>query len=457
MSVQAQDTPQKTSQGGRIFGWLCGLASFSILGYLLFAVAYQMIIPPPASRLVLVQDIPLPSGLGPGNSKNPLAPGIQVDFDGMDFQTYDAASHRLFIAHSGPSPDLMDLAHTKYDIHSAGHVVVFDTQQDKVIARIPLPQVAGVIDAPDLHKVFAGGIDPNDPNAVDTIYDIDVNTLQFHAIHLIAGESPDAITYDPTDHRIFVSDPGAPPTLTGPQNPDRKLMNIVVIDAITDKILTRINFGSLPLLSGEKAPANPANIAAFGYDVGHSDYDAGLRHVYVTSQVLPDADNPDPYILPPPHTAEFISINAVTMQIDKRITLPAYCGTPHGMAVDAEQHVAFAACTDFDAASGLYANLIRINLQTMTVIPADPTTMRLAPAPDIVRVDHSAHLVFMACAGGVTIFDETPGKFHRLGTYEIGKGTHSIAINEQTQEMYFTIFAGGLPILRIARYNPNGG
>ena len=397
------------------------------------------------------------------NARNPLAPGIEEEFDGFDFQTYDAATHRLFIAHTGPGPDLLAQAKIKFDPKNDGNVIVFDTQLNKVIARLPLTQVAGVIDAPDLHKIYAAGVDANDPNGVDSVFAIDTNTLQFHVIHLTANESPDALTYDSVDHRIFVSDPAAPPDITGPQNPDRHLMDVAVINALTDQVIKRINFGLLPLLSGEQAATNPANIPAYGHDVGHSDYDPGLGHVYVTTQINPNADDPNPYILPPPHTGEFLSINATTLQIDQRIVLPAYCSTPHGMAVDPVQHVAFVACTDFSAPNsdpgypqGLYTNLIRVDLHTMTVMHDDPNLLRLAVAPDLVRLDASAHLLFVACQGGITIFDETPGNFHRLGVYLVGKQTHSIAINEQTQEMYFPTFSGGVPVLRIERYNPNG-
>ncbi len=88
--------------------------------------------------------------------------------------------------------------------------------------------------------------------------------------------------------------------------------------------------------------------------------------------------------------------------------------------------------------------------------PTDPKTVRLAGGPDLVRIDHSQHLLFVAGSGGVTICDEKAGEFHRPGLAIIGKETHTITINEQKQEMYFPIFAGGLPILRITRYNPNG-
>jgi hypothetical protein len=447
--------PEKSGPARRIFTWIAGILCFGLLLSMVFIIAHQMAFPPPASRLVLVQDVPLPSGLGPGNPKNPLAPGIEAQFDAFDFQAYDAATHRLFIAHTGPGPDLLKQAHIPFDPHYDGQMLVFDTRQDKLIARIPLTQVSGVVDAPDLHKIFAAGVDPN-ADGIDTIFAIDTTTLQFHAIHMMHNESPDAMTYDSVEHRIFISDPAAPPNITGPQNPDRHLMNVTVIDAISEQIITRINFGFLPLFGGEKAPTNPANIPAYGHDVGHSGYDPTLGHVYVASQILPNADSPNAYILPPPHTGEFVAINASTMKIDQRIVLPAYCSTPHGVAVDAQQHVAFIACTDFDQAAGLFTNLIGVNLRTMRVIPVDPNTMRLTGGPDIVRIDYSLHLVFVACAGGVAIFDEKAGEFHRLGVYDVGKQTHTIAINEQTQEMYFPMDIGGHPVLRIVRYNPNG-
>jgi hypothetical protein len=451
MSVQIPTAPQKPGLGGRVFFWISCVVSFGLLGYLILVVAHQMLVAPPAQRLVIVQDIPLPNGLANNAQQaTSLKPGVELQFDGFDFQTYDAATHRLFIAHTGPNPDDMTLNRIPFDPKFDGNVVVFDTLQDKVIGRIAAPQVAGVVDATDLHKIFAADAEDN------ILYDIDVNTMQIEGqIQLPDNDSPDAIGYDPVDHRIFVSDTGAPVDPLKSGNVDRKNQNVAVIDAVHDKLLGLVNFGFLPLFGGEQAPVTqPGNIPTYGHDVGHNDYDLG--HVYVTSQVLPDADDPNAYILPPPHTAEFISINAVTMKVDNRIVLPAYCSTPHGMTIDTEQHVAFVACTDFDPQAGLFENLLRVDLRTMTVIQTDPNTVRLANGPDLVRIDHSLHLIFVAGSGGITIFDEKAGEFHRLGLAFIGKETHTIAINEQTQEMYFPLFAGGLPVLRITRYNPHG-
>lgn len=461
MSIQAPTAPQypvappsaeeRGSTASRVFSWVSGILSFALVLYLVTALTHQFLSPPPTQRLIVVQDVPLPGGLGKNaEDAASLAPGVENTLtDGFDFQTYDAATHRLFIAHTGPDPDIMTQNHIPFDPKYDGNVTVFDTAQDKVVGRVPAPQVAGVIDAPDLGKVFAADGQDN------IIFDINVHTLQIQGqIQLPDNESPDAIGYDPVDHRIFVSDPGTPPSLltanTNPHNQD-----IAVIDAVNDKLLGLVNFGLLPLLPGETAPVVTGNLPHWGRDVGHNDYDLG--HDYVALQIAANGDDPNQYLLPPNHTAEFAAINAVTLKIDQIIRLPASCSTPHGMNVDRDQHVAFVACTDFDPQSGLFEYVLRVDLTTMTVIPEDPAAMSIAgTSPDLVRVDHAIHVLFVSGSDGIVIFDEKAGEFHRLSEAFIGHETHNIAINEETQQMYFAIFAGGLPVVRICRYNPNG-
>ncbi|HLQ10760.1 MAG TPA: hypothetical protein VK134_04100, partial [Ktedonobacteraceae bacterium] len=104
---------------GRVFTVIAGIVCFGLLGYLLLQIVTQFVVPPPARRLILVQDVPLPSGLPtPAQEKllipnaaqqTLLNPGVTVDFDGFDFQALDEATHRLFLAHTGPSPDLLAL------------------------------------------------------------------------------------------------------------------------------------------------------------------------------------------------------------------------------------------------------------------------------------------------------------------------------------------------------------
>src|SRR5258707_4316806 len=455
MAAQAQAvSPSKRSGVRWVFLLITGIACFGLLAYLLFQIVDQFVVPPPAHRLILIQDVPLPSGLPtpaqekrlvPGAAQETLlAPGVAVDFDAFDFQALDVATHRLFIAHSGPSPDLLALdKNVNFNATCEGafdgNIIVFDTQQQKIIARINIPQVTGVVDAPDLDEVFAAS-----DSDQSIVYAIDVHTLVTTPIVLNTLESPDALSYDAAGKRIFASDPGAPADPVKTMNVDRGNENIAVIDAITDKLIKYINLGNLPLLPGENVQNNLLdpknnNIPLYGHDVGHNVYDEGLQRLFVTSTVLPNADDPNPFVLPPRGTGEFFEIDPANAAnpIVKEIDLPDTCSTPHGMAIDEAQQVGFIACTDFDAATQLFENLVRVDLTTMTVITdprTTPRTTRLEGGPDIVRIDKDSaqniDILFVACAAGISIFDITPGHFHKLGDEILGHQTHPIAIDQ---------------------------
>ena len=222
----------------------------------------------------------------------------------------------------------------------------------------------------------------------------------------------------------------------------------------------------LPLIADKTQGHAGTSIPAFGHDVGHSQYYNGF--IYVTSQVLADANISamDPTFLPPARTGELFQINAVTLQIVNEIDLPDTCSTPHGFAIDASQHTGYIACTDIaasDSGRNLFANLARVDLgdpTTIKVITTDPNKTRLQGGPDIVRIDQdpksNIDVLFVACNAGISIFDITPGNFHKLGDEVVGKGTHTLAVDKDTQTVYLPMIIGGRPILRIIRYNPNG-
>jgi len=458
----------KGSGKGRVFSWLLGIVSFGLFVFLLAQVVHQIVVPPPAPALILVREVPLPSGLGPASPgrTNPLDPGIEQPFDGFDFQAYDVATHQLFIAHTGPGPDLIALEKppVKFDPKYDGHIIVYNTQKQLVTGRVDIPQVAGVVDVPQLGKVFAADSQDN------IIYDINVNTLKDTPIPLPDNEGPDAISYDPDHQLIFVSDAGTPPN-ANTQNALRSNENIAVIDAVHDKLIRPlINLGNVPLMPGENVTSGPdapsvhvdaGNIPQFGHDVGHNRYDTGLHMLFVTSTVLPDGDNLDPFLLPPSGTGEFFEIDPVTLKIVKEIDLPATCSTPHGLAIDSQQHVGFIACTDSsNPPQNLFENLVRVDLTTMTVIHYNPVEAKLESGPDIVVIDNARHLLFVGCAAGISIFDEKAGEFHKLGDVVLGKQTHTIALDDDDQTHELLVFLpsiiGGMPVLQVARYNPSG-
>ena len=456
----------KGSGKRRVFSSLLGIVSFGLFVFLLAQVVHQIVVPPPAPALILVREVPLPSGLGPTSPghTNPLDPGIAQPFDGFDFQAYDVATHQLFIAHSGPGPDFLALekppvAYSQND----GHIIVYNTQKEMITGRVDIPQVAGVVDVPQLGKVFAA-------NSYDNIiYDIDVHTLKKTPIQLHNNDGPDAISYDPDHQLIFVSDAGIPPN-ANTQNALRSNENVAVIDAVHDNLITEINLGNVPLLPDEDktvgpdapiVPVDAGNIPRFGHDVGHNKYDSGLHMLFVTSTVLADGNNLDPFLLPPSGTGEFFEIDPVTFKIVKEIDLPATCSSPHGLAIDSQQHVGFIACTDSsNPPQNLYENLVRVDLTTMTVIPYNPVEAKLESGSDIVMIDNARHLLFVGCAAGISIFDEQAGEFHKLGDVVLGKQTHTIALvdDDQTHELlvFLPTIIGGMPVLQVARYNPSG-
>jgi hypothetical protein len=67
------------------------------------------------------------------------------------------------------------------------------------------------------------------------------------------------------------------------------------------------------------------------------------------------------------------------------------------------------------------------------------------------------HLLYVACGAGIVMFSSEGRALHWLGTYTFGVNTHTLAVNEETHEIYVPLIRmGGRPVLRIMRYNPAG-
>src|SRR5712692_5922530 len=419
----------KRSGASRI-GWLllC-VVSFGLLAFLIISLVIRFTTPIPLHRLQIVQDIPLPDALPDRHrtSQNPFAPGQAQRFDHFDFQSLDPNTHLLFIVHSGPNPDkeAAILHNPNFDAGIDGNIDVFNTQLNKVVGLIPVPQAAGVMVAPDLGKVFIG-------DANDNIVYVANEHSPFNIIakvQLDPLDGPDAIEYDPVDHRIFVADPGIP---ADPDNANVALknQNVAVIDAITNRLITKIPFGLHP---------------PFGDDVGHIQFDPVTHRVFVVTLPLIDQNLNIPQT-PPSFLAV---IDPVALKVISRIRLPDSCLSPHGVAVDVQQREVFIACVDSN-------NLTRVDLQTMQPFPGP--LLPLAYNADIVRLDRSLHLLFIGCAGGISIFDESNRGLKPLGNYFLGGGSHhTLAIDEATQLIYLPQPSiGDRPILRVIRYVANG-
>lgn len=417
----------------KILTWFIGTACLGIILALVARLVMQFFMPPPPPRLQLVKDIPLPGALPDiyRTSTRPLAPGVATLFDHFDFQALDSNTHLLFIAHTGPSPDREQQVNPNFDpstdVETDGNIIVFDTQQQKVVGLLNIPQVAGLVVAPDLKKVYAA--DSND----DIIYAIDEQTFKAIPIQIQHNDGPDGMEYDPTDHLIFVSNPGNPANPDQTQVIDRKNQNETVIDALTDKVIARIPLG----IDGK-----------WGDDVGHVRFDPGLHRIFVVVQQLPDPDDPNPNLLPPPGTARLVAIDPVTQRVITRLTLPDFCFTPHGLSIDPLNHIAFIACVDADPPS-----ILRVDLQTMKIIVEPPWPVQVKP--DILAFDRPLQILYVGCAVGISIFKENGRQLEWLGNYSYGVNNHTIAVNEVTHEVYLPIpRLGNRPVLRIMQYNP---
>lgn len=413
----------------RIAWWLLVAVSFALLVFLLASEIIRFSTPIQLKRLRIVQEIPLPDALPDPHrtSQNPFAAGQAQRFDHFDFQSLDPATHLLFMVHTGPNPDkeAAILHNPDFDEATDGNIIVFNTQLGKVVGLVNVPQAAGVMVAPNVGKVFVG-------DAADGIIFIVNEHSPFNIIakvQLDPLDGPDAIEYDPVDHLAFVGDPGA---AASPDNANLALknQNVAVIDAVTNKLVTKIPFGLHP---------------PFGDDIGHVQFDPVTHRIYVITLPLVDQNLNIPQTPP-----SFLAVvDPTALKIVSEVRLPDECLTPHGVTIDVQQREAFIACVDSQ-------NLTRVDLQTMKPFPGP--LLPVAFNPDIVRLDHPMHLLVVGCAGGISLFDESGRQLKKLGDYFLGGGSHhTIAIDEATQLIYLPQpSVGGRPVLRVIQYVPNG-
>jgi YVTN family beta-propeller protein len=156
---------------------------------------------------------------------NHLLRDVQLpgDTSRWDYETFDSAAQRLYIAHLG-----------------ASQVVVFDALAQKTVGVISnLDGVHGLVLAADLHRLYVSVTNRNHVAAIDTA------TLQVVAT-APTGDYPDGLAYVPDVGHVFVS--------------NEEDSGDTVIDARTNSKVTTVALGS---------------------DIGNSQYDADTRLVFV--------------------------------------------------------------------------------------------------------------------------------------------------------------------------------
>jgi YVTN family beta-propeller protein len=189
----------------------------------------------------------------------------------LDYGSLDPGRHLLFIAHLGDSA-----------------VVVFDTREQRVVARIPgISKVHGVLAIPELGRVYASATGANEVVAIDE------GTLRVTA-RVAGGVYPDGLAYVPEVHKLYVSDEhGATET---------------VIDVHTN---TRV--ATIPL----------------GGDVGNTQYDPVTKHIFTNVQTR----------------RQLVEIDPTTDRVIARIDLPG-ADSNHGLLIEPQLRQAYIACEE---------------------------------------------------------------------------------------------------------------
>ena len=187
----------------------------------------------------------------------------------LDYESLDATRHLLFIAHLGDSA-----------------VIAFDTQSERVIARIDgVSKVHGVLAIPELGRVYASA------TGTDEVVAIDEATLKVTA-RIPGGVYPDGMAYAPDVHKLYVSD----------EHGDA--------DTVID-VRTNTRLAIIPL----------------GGEVGNTQYDLVSKHIFANVQTR----------------EQLVEIDPTTDTVIARIDLPGAKGN-HGLLIEAEQRRAFIAC-----------------------------------------------------------------------------------------------------------------
>lgn len=287
-----------------------------VLAFALFCAAASVGAAAGPLPLDTVADVPLPG-----------------DTSRFDYESYDAVRHRLYIAHLG-----------------ASEVLVFDTQRQRLLDRIPsISQVHGVLAIPEIGKVYASATGSNEVVAIDAA------THRVEA-RIPGGVYPDGMAYAPEVRKLYVSDEhGGGDT---------------VVDVTTNTRVTTIPLGG---------------------DIGNTQYDAGSKHIFANVQTR----------------AQLAEIDPATDRVVARIDLPGAKGN-HGLLIDAAARRAYIACEG--NAKLLVLDLDSKKVVESFDVGDDPDVLAFDPQLHLLYVAGEAGVVsmFSTAAGSTRKVGEAP-------------------------------------------------
>ncbi|HEU5409231.1 MAG TPA: YncE family protein, partial [Nitrospira sp.] len=257
-----------------------------------------------------------------------------------------------------PSNGRLYIAHMNAD-----QLVVFDTLKRQVVANLDgFKRVHGVTVTPENHRLYASVTGNHQVAAVDTQSLKTVGT---------AGpiNYPDGLAYAPKQNKVFVSDEHGGVD--------------AVIDATNNKLIANIPLGG---------------------GAGNTVYDPASGHILVAV-----------------HGVNLLAIiDPATNQIVNRIPL-AGIKNPHGIALDASNHIAF-------VAGEANHSLAVVDLNAMKVL----STYQVGEDPDVLAYDPGLKRLYVSAESGtVTVFQNNGRKLDLLSSFEM-LHAHTVAVDPKT-------------------------
>jgi YVTN family beta-propeller protein len=261
-------------------------------------------------------------------------------------------------------------------------MTVFDVNKQSVVGDVKdLKRVHGVLAVPELHRVYASATGTNELAVID---DQSLNVLA----RVPAGDYPDGIAYASKEGKIYVSD------LHGKTD--------TVIDARTNQRLTTIQLGG---------------------GAGNSQYDSVSDRIFVT------VDGRE----------ELAEIDPSTDQVAGRYPLTG-CKGSHGLLVDSENRLAFAACEE-------NSKLVVFDLQSKKA----NATLTVGADPDVLAFDSSLHRLYVSAeSGNISILHVRDRELQKVFEGFFAANAHTVAVDSRTHRVYWPLQnVGGKPVLRI--------
>jgi DNA-binding beta-propeller fold protein YncE len=266
---------------------------------------------------------------------------------------------------------------------NADQLVVFDIKRNEVVANLDgFARVHGVWAVPDVNRIFASITGEHK-----------VAVVEMQSLKTIARvgpiDYPDGLAYAPTVQRVFVSD-------------ERGAVD-AVIDAKTNTLIKNIPLGG---------------------GAGNTVFDSGSGNILVAVH----------------RKNELVSIDPASMQIVNRLALPGG-ENPHGIAIDATNHLAFVACEG-------NAKLFVVDLRAMRVL----SSYQVGDDPDVLAFDSGLGLLYVSAESGeVRVFREVANKLEPMGGFD-EPHAHTVSVDPVSHLVYFPLESvNGRPLLRIMR------